>query len=67
MNRFSIEFDGSCYVVTDNRSLTAMFATIEEAYEARRDFEEKRPVAADQKIPPAMRWAIANFSQVSAA
>ena len=66
MNRFTIEFDGTYYVVTDNQNLTALFTSIEEAYEARREFEEKRPVVIEQKIPPAMRWAIANLTHAAA-
>lgn len=66
MKRYAIEFNGYDYVVLDQGSVVAAFASLDEAYNAMRDFEEKTPFSEEFKIPPAMRWAKANLYAVQA-
>ncbi|BBP46927.1 hypothetical protein THMIRHAS_23000 [Thiosulfatimonas sediminis] len=61
MKRYAIEFNGYDYVILDQGSVVAAFATLDDAYQTMRDFEEKLPYAAESKIPPAMRWAKQNL------
>ncbi|CAN8139157.1 hypothetical protein J3998_09950 [Thiomicrorhabdus sp. 6S2-11] len=61
MKRYAIEFNGYDYVILDRDSVIAAFATLDEAYNAMRDFEEKTSCAVELKVPPAMRWAKQNL------
>lgn len=54
---FSIEFNGSDYIVFFKDQVVAAFSDIEEALEAKYDFETRPECPAEQKMPPAMRWA----------
>lgn len=65
MKRYAIEFNGYDYVVLNQESVVAAFATLDAAYNAMREFEEKTSCASEFKIPPAMRWAKENLYQVA--
>lgn len=57
MRQFNIEFNGYDYVVVEEGRVIVAFATLEGAFEAKREFEEKPPCNIDLKVPPAMRMA----------
>ncbi|WP_040727576.1 hypothetical protein [Thiomicrorhabdus sp. Kp2] len=60
-SNYLVEFNGSDYVVLFGVRVVAAFANSEEAFDAKRSFED-RPVLSDyDKTPPAMRAAKANY------
>ena len=58
---FSIELHGSDYVIFHKDQIIAAFATIDEAFEAKYDFETRPHISAEEKMPPAIRWAKDNL------
>ena len=56
-SHYFVEFNGYDYVVLMGVKVVAAFATCEEAFNAKRAFEEKPSLPALEKIPPAMRQA----------
>lgn len=62
-SNYFVEFNGYDYVVMFGVRVVAAFATIDEAFTAKRAFEN-RPVLTDyDKTPPAMRVAKQHFHQ----
>ncbi|MBO1925060.1 MULTISPECIES: hypothetical protein [Thiomicrorhabdus] len=57
MRQFNIEFNGYDYVVVEQGRVIVAFSTLEDAFEAKREFEEKPACSIDLKVPPAMRLA----------
>lgn len=54
---YQVEYNGSHYVVLQGHYELAVFASCIEAYEAKREFEQKTFPLVWEKIPPAMRAA----------
>ena len=52
-----VEFNGSDYLVLRGGSAIATFATIEQAFAAKRTFEDRPIIPQFDKTPPAMRNA----------
>lgn len=64
-SNYLVEFNGYDYVVLLGISVVAVFASIDEAYDAKRSFENKKRLTSLEKIPPAMRAAKATYYGVS--
>ncbi len=54
---YFIEFDGTDYLVLMGARVIAAFGSIDEAFNAKRSFEEKPRLNEIDKTPPAMRLA----------
>lgn len=54
---YFVEFNGYDYVVLLGVQVVAAFATMDEAFNAKRAFQDKPSMASYDKIPPAMRAA----------
>lgn len=59
--QYLVEFNGSDYVVLMGIQVVAAFATIDEAFAAKRRFQERPHVSDVDKTPPAMRMAKAQY------
>lgn len=55
--KYLVEFNGHDYVVLLNFTALANFASIEDAFAAKRTFEERPVIKQIDKTPPAMRYA----------
>lgn len=53
---FSIEIHESDYVIFFKDQIIAAFSSVEDAFQAKYDFETRPHVSALDKTPPAMRW-----------
>lgn len=54
---FSLEYNGSEYLVSFKDQVVAAFGTIQEAFDAKYEFEHRPVIAIEDKMPPATRWA----------
>jgi len=52
---YAVEFNGYDYVVLLNSIAVAAFATSEDAFKAKRSFEDRPTIKNQDKTPPAMR------------
>ncbi|MDX1347825.1 MAG: hypothetical protein R3189_06215 [Thiomicrorhabdus chilensis] len=60
-SEYTVEFEGSHYVVVKSGHIVAAFVSAEEAYEAKRSFVGKPVIEDWQKIPPSIRFAKSQF------
>lgn len=60
-SNYTVEFNGYDYVVLFGARVVAAFGSSEEAYHAKRAFEDKPKPSAFDKTPPAMRLAKAQY------
>lgn len=60
-SNYLVEFNGYDYVVMFGGRVIAAFATSDDAYHAKRSFEDKPILNAYDKTPPAMRGAKAHI------
>ena len=61
LSGYEVEFNGYDYVVYLGRRAVGAFATIDEAFDAKRSFEQRPIVRPLDKTPPAMRAAKQKF------
>ncbi len=52
---YKVEFDGLNYIVLKGEQVLAAFCSCDEAFDAKRRFEDRRNIDPWQKVPPAMR------------
>lgn len=64
--QYRVEPDESGYCVTCSKGTIAVFSEMEDAIEAMRKFEQKRLPESWNRIPPAMRKAIEQYSELPA-
>ena len=57
ISSYMVEFNGSDYVVYLGARAVGSFASIDEAFEAKRSFEQRATSSIFDKTPPAMRAA----------
>ncbi|WP_321325971.1 hypothetical protein [Thiomicrorhabdus sp.] len=60
-SNYLVEFNGSDFVVLFGARVVAAFANCEEAFEAKRSFENRPVLSHFDKTPPAMRAAKAIY------
>ncbi|WP_029408321.1 hypothetical protein [Thiomicrorhabdus sp. Milos-T2] len=66
-SNYYVEFDGSDYIVLFGTNVVAAFANSDEAYSAKRSFEERPVIQQQDRTPPAMKVAKAlYYSQLNA-
>ena len=61
LSGYEVEFNGYDYVVYLGRRAVGAFATIDEAFDAKRNFEQSPLINVLDKTPPAMRAAKKKF------
>lgn len=59
---FSIEIHESDYVIFFKDQIIAAFGSVEDAFQAKYDFETRPHISADDKIPPAICWQKQQFA-----
>jgi len=60
-SNYTVEFNGYDFVVLLNSTVVAAFASSEDAYHAKRSFEDRPVLNEYDKTPPAMRAAISVY------
>lgn len=54
---YQVEYDGIHYIVTRAGNALMSFDSCESAFDAKRDFENKRYPSGWDKVPPSVRYA----------